>query len=54
MHEVACVDDQLSVVDEPALIVVGLAVNVTDGAGVVTDTVADCVALPPAPLQVRP
>jgi hypothetical protein len=27
-------------------------VKVTAGAGVVTDTVADCAALPPLPLQV--
>jgi hypothetical protein len=32
--------------------VLGLALKVTDGAGAVTETVADCAALPPAPVQV--
>ena len=31
----------------------GAADNVTAGAGVVTETVADCVALPPLPVQLR-
>ena len=37
----------------PLAMVLGLAANVTVGAGGVTDTVADCVALPPAPVQVN-
>ena len=52
MQEVALVDDQLSVDAVSLLTVLGLAVSVTDGAGVVTEMVADCAALPPAPLQV--
>jgi hypothetical protein len=52
VHEVALLDDQLSVDDAPLATVLGVAVRVTDGAGVVTETVADCAALPPAPLQV--
>jgi hypothetical protein len=53
LHEVAFVDDQVSVEVAPLFTVVGLAAKVTAGAGVLTDTVADCAALPPAPLQVR-
>ncbi len=53
-HEAALVDDQLNVEAVPLLTVLGLAVSVTAGAGVVTDTVADCDALPPVPVQVRP
>jgi hypothetical protein len=33
--------------------VLGLALKATVGAGAVTETVADCVALPPVPVQVR-
>jgi hypothetical protein len=49
---VAFVDDQVSTEVAPLLIVAGFAVRVTAGAGVVTDTVADCTALPPLPVQV--
>ncbi len=52
VHVVALFDDQLSVDAAPLVTVLGAAVRVTDGAGVVTETVADCAALPPAPLQV--
>jgi hypothetical protein len=52
VHEVALLDDQLSVDPAPLVTVLGVALRVTDGAGVVTETVADCAALPPAPLQV--
>jgi hypothetical protein len=52
VQAVAFVDDQVSAEVAPLLIVAGLAVRVTAGAGVVTDTVADCTALPPLPLQV--
>ncbi len=51
VHEVALVDDQLRVEVLPLVIVLGLAVSVTAGAGVVTEMAADCCALPPAPLQ---
>jgi len=46
------VDDQLSFDSAPLATVLGVALSVTDGAGVVTETIADCAALPPAPLQV--
>jgi hypothetical protein len=52
VHEVALVDDQLSIDAAPLVTVLGAAARVTDGAGVVTETVADCAALPPAPLHV--
>ena len=51
-QEVALVADQLKVALPPLAIVLGLAVKLTVGAGAVTETVADCVALPPAPVQV--
>ncbi len=51
-HEVALVDDQVSFDAAPLATVLGAAVSVTDGAGVVTEMIADCAALPPAPLQV--
>jgi hypothetical protein len=50
-QDVALVDDQLNVDDAPLLTVLGFAAKVTDGAGVVTDTVTDWVALPPLPVQ---
>jgi hypothetical protein len=51
---VALVDDQVNVDAAPLLTVLGFAERVTDGAGLVTDTVADCVALPPVPVHVSP
>lgn len=49
----ALVDDQVSVVELPVATVVGVAVRVTEGAaGWVTVTLTDCVADPPAPVQV--
>lgn len=53
-QEVAFVLDQLTVEACPLVTELGLADKVTVGAGVgdVTDTVADWVALPPAPVQV--
>jgi hypothetical protein len=41
----------VSVEFAPLAIVLGLAVRLIVGAGCVTDTVADCAALPPVPLQ---
>jgi hypothetical protein len=38
----------------PLATVLGLAVTVMVGAGEVTEIVADCVALPPLPVQVSP
>jgi hypothetical protein len=52
VQEVALLDDQVSVDDAPLAIVLGLAAMATVGAGGVTETVFDCVALPPAPVQV--
>jgi hypothetical protein len=52
VHEVALVEDHESVAAFPFVTVLGLALNVTVGAGEVTVTVADCAAVPPAPLQV--
>jgi hypothetical protein len=54
VQEVALVDDQVNVDAVPLLTVLGLAERVTAGAAWVTETVADCVALPPAPVQVSP
>jgi hypothetical protein len=51
-HNVAFVTDQVSVDLLPLVTELGLALRLTVGAGDFTDTVADCVALPPAPVQV--
>jgi hypothetical protein len=53
VQAVAFVEDQVSADVAPLLTVAGFAVRVTAGAGVVTDTVADCAALTPLPLHVR-
>jgi len=52
-HEVALVEVHDSVEAPPLVTVLGLALKLTVGAGEVTVTVADCAALPPAPVQVR-
>ena len=52
VQEVAFLDDQDSAELLPLAIVLGLALKLTVGAGEVTVTVADCAALPPAPVQV--
>jgi len=52
-QEVALVEVHDSVEVPPLVTVLGLALKVTVGAGEVTVTVADCAALPPAPVQVR-
>jgi hypothetical protein len=52
VHEVALVADQVTVELLPLAIVLGLTARDTVGAGEVTETVADCAALPPLPLQV--
>jgi hypothetical protein len=49
---VAWVADQLKVAVAPLFRVLGFADRVTAGGVLVTDTVADCVALPPLPVQV--
>jgi len=51
VQEVALVEDQVNVELLPLATVLGLAVKLTVGAGDVTDTVADCDALPPAPVR---
>lgn len=53
LQEVALVAVQVSVELLPLATVLGAADKVTDGAGVVTETVADWVALPPLPVQLR-
>ena len=50
-HELAFVDDQVSVELAPLAIVLGLAVKLIVGAGCVTETVTNCAALPPVPVQ---
>ncbi len=49
---VALVDAHVSVALPPLVMELGLTVSATVGAGALTDTVADCVALPPGPVQV--
>ena len=53
VQPVALVDDQLSVAAAPLATLLGVAVRVTVGtdAADLTVTVADALALPPAPLQ---
>jgi hypothetical protein len=53
VQDVALVADHDNVEPLPLATVLGLAVMLTVGAGCATDTVADCTALPPAPLQVN-
>ena len=53
VHEVAFAADQVRVELLPLMTELGLAVRVTVGAGDFTDTVADCAAVPPAPVQVK-
>jgi hypothetical protein len=52
VQEVALREVQLRVALPPLVIELGLAVRCTVGAGGLTDTVADCAALPPPPVQV--
>jgi hypothetical protein len=51
VHAVALAEDQLKVELPPLAIVLGLTFMLTVVSGGVTVTVADCVALPPGPLQ---
>ena len=53
VQEVALLLDQVSVAAAPAFTVLGAALSVTMGALLDTVTVADCVADPPAPVQVN-
>ncbi len=43
--------DQVRVELLPLITELGLAVRLTVGAGVLTETVADCAAVPPSPVQ---
>jgi hypothetical protein len=52
VQAVALVADQVSVELLPLATVLGLAARLMVGTGCVTDTVADCAALPPVPVQV--
>jgi len=51
VQDVALVAAHVNVELPPLAIVAGLAVKVTVGEGEVTETVTDCVALPPPPVQ---
>jgi hypothetical protein len=53
IQDVALVADHVSTELLPLATVLGPADKVTVGAGVVTETVADWVALPPLPVQLR-
>ena len=53
VQELAFVEDQVSVDDPPLATDAGLAASDTVGAGGNTVTVADALALPPEPVQVR-
>ncbi len=53
VHEVALMADQVSMELAPLATVLGLAAKVIVGAGAVTVTVTDCVAVPPLPVQVK-
>jgi hypothetical protein len=52
VQAVAWLDDHVSVAAEPLLTVLGEAAKLTVGTGALTETVVDCVALPPVPVQV--
>jgi hypothetical protein len=51
-HEVAFVADHVNVALLPLLIALGPTLSATVGADALTETVADCAALPPLPVQV--
>jgi hypothetical protein len=51
-HEVALLDDQVSVAVPPLLIALGPTLRLTVGAAAFTETVADCAAVPLAPEHV--
>ena len=53
VHEVAFVADHVRVELLPLITELGLALRLIVGAGDFTDTLADCAALPPAPVQVK-
>ena len=53
VQAVALLDDQTTDAALPRVIELGLALKLTVGAGALTETVADCAALPLVPVQVR-
>jgi hypothetical protein len=53
VHAVAFVDDQVSVLLDPTVRLVGLALIVTVGTGAVTVTIAVALADPPVPVHVK-
>ena len=53
VQDVAFAADQVRVDALPLITELGFALKLTVGAGAFTDTVADCAALPPVPVQVR-
>jgi hypothetical protein len=53
VHEVALAEDQVKVALAPLDIALGPTLKLTVGIGALTETVADCWALPPAPLHVK-
>jgi hypothetical protein len=53
VQAVVLVEVQVRVAAAPLATVLGVAARLTVGAGALTDTVADCVAPPPVPVQVR-
>jgi len=54
VQEVAFAEDQVSVALAPLAMALGPTLKLTVGVGAFTETVADCAALPPSPLQVNP
>ncbi len=52
-HAVAWAEDQVKVALPPLETALGPTLRVTVGVGDLTDTVADCEALPPGPLQFK-
>ena len=53
LQAVALAEDQLNVALAPLATALGPTLKVTVGVGDLTDTVADCEALPPGPLQIK-
>jgi hypothetical protein len=53
VQAVALVADQVSAELLPLATVIGFAARLMVGTGCVTETVADCAALPPLPVQLR-
>ncbi len=52
VQEVVLVEVQVSVALPPLVMALGPTLSVTTGVAVLTETVVDCAALPPGPMQV--